>query len=96
MPSATRLDDKCTGHDACPPAKLAEGSDNVFINKKKAGRKGDKYANHSCPDHPSHKDEITSGSSSVFINGKPAARIGDSVSPGGTVQEGSPSVFIGG
>ena len=42
MPSATRLDDKCTGHDACPPAKLAEGSDNVFINKKKAGRKGDR------------------------------------------------------
>ena len=26
MPAATRLNDNCTGHDACPPAPLVEGS----------------------------------------------------------------------
>lgn len=35
-------------------------------------------------------------SSSVFINGRPAARIGDAVSIGGSVQDGSGDVFIGG
>nr|DAQ22968.1 MAG TPA: Baseplate wedge protein [Caudoviricetes sp.] len=39
---------------------------------------------------------ISSGSATVFINGKAAGRIGDPVSCGGTVADGSPSVYIGG
>ena len=46
MPAATRLNDNCTGHDACPPVPLAEGSPNVFTNGRPAGRRGDHYASH--------------------------------------------------
>ena len=38
----------------------------------------------------------TAGSATVFVNKKPAARIGDAVSIGGTVQDGSGNVRIGG
>lgn len=96
MPAATRQGDNCTGHDACAPTPLAEGSPNVFINGKPAGRVGDHYASHGCIVHSSHQDVITTGSSTVFINGRPAARIGDAVSIGGAVQDGSGNVFIGG
>lgn len=96
MPAATRLNDNCTGHDACPPVPLVEGSPNVFINKRPAGRVGDRYASHGCVTHPGHQDVIAAGSGSVFINGRPAARIGDAVSIGGIVQDGSSDVFIGG
>lgn len=96
MPAATRLGDNCTGHDFCPPVPLVEGSPNVYINGKPAGREGDHYSSHGCIVHSSHQDVIASGSSKVFINGKPAARKGDAVSLGGTVQDGSGNVFIGG
>ena len=79
--NATRQGDCCTGHDACPPAPLVEYSSDVKINGLGAGRVGDHYASHG---------------SSVFINGRPAARIGDAVSIGGSVQDGSGDVFIGG
>ena len=96
MPAATRLGDNCTGHDACPPVPLAEGSQNVFTNKLPAGRVGDHYASHGCITHPGHQDVIAAGSSTVFIIGRPAARVGDAVSIGGAVQAGSGNVFIGG
>lgn len=96
MPAATRRGDNCTGHDSCPPVPLVECSPNVFINKRGAGRLGDHYAYHGCITHPGHQDVIAAGSSAVFINGKPAARVDDAVSIGGTVQDGSGDVFIGG
>lgn len=96
MSAATRLGDKDTGHDSCPPTALVSASPNVFINGKGAGRVGDSYAPHGCQVHSSHSGAISSGSGSVRINGKSAARIGDPVSCGGSVKEGSPNVFIGG
>ena len=94
--NATRKGDCCTGHDACPAVPLAEGSPNVFINGQPAGRVGARYSAHGCVSHPGHQDVIAAGSSTVFINGRPAARIGDAVSIGGSVQDGSGDVFIGG
>lgn len=96
MSQATRLGDKDTGHDACPPTALVTASSDVFINGRGAARVGDIYAPHGCHVHASHSGAIASGSSSVFTNGKPAARVGDSVSCGGAAAEGSPNVFIGG
>lgn len=96
MSKATRLGDANTGHDACPPTSLVEGSNNVFINSRNAGRVGDAYQSHACKDHPAHQDTIRKGSSTVFINGIPAARVGDPVSIAGSVAEGSNNVFIGG
>lgn len=96
MPAATRQGDHCTGHDNCPPVPLVEYSPNVFINGKGAGRLGDHYTAHGCVVHPGHQDSISGGSSTVFINGIPAARVGDPVTLGGSVQDGSGDVFIGG
>jgi uncharacterized Zn-binding protein involved in type VI secretion len=96
MPAATRLNDNSTGHDACPPVPLVEGSPNVIINGRPAGRLGDHYASHGCVIHPGHQDVIAAGSSKVVINGRPAARVGDAVSIGGAVQNGSGNVIIGG
>ena len=94
MPAATRLNDNCTGHDACPPVPLVEGSPNVYTNGRPAGRVGDHYTTHGCVTHPGHADVIVAGSAKVEINGKPAAR--DAVSIGGAVQDGSSNVIIGG
>lgn len=96
MPAATRQGDNCTGHDACPAVPLVEYSQDVNINGRGAGRVGDHYAPHGCVAHSPHPDNIAAGSSTVFINGRPAGRVGDSVSIGGTVQDGSGDVFIGG
>lgn len=96
MPKATRLNDTNTGHDACPSTALNSASPNVIINGRGAGRVGDSYAPHGCIVHPSHSGTIVSGSTTVFINRKPSGRIGDPVSCGGSVAEGSDSVFIGG
>ena len=96
MPQATRLGDSSTGHDACSPTELMTASENVFINGKGAGRKGDIYAIHGCDEHTSHNDSISEGSSTVFINGLPAGRVGDSVEMSGKVAKGSLDVFIGG
>ena len=96
MPAATRLNDNSTGHDACPPVPLVEGSPNVIINGRPAGRLRDHYAWHGCVIDPGHQDVIAAGSSKVVINGRPAARVGDAVSIGGAVQNGSGNVIIGG
>lgn len=95
MPSVTRLGDNCSGHDACGGTPLISGSPNVFVNKKAAGRVGDKYASHGCIAHPSHNDNIAKGSATVFCNKLPLARVGDSVSIGGSVAGGSLNVNAG-
>ena len=57
-----------------------------------ATRQGDCCTGHdACPPVP-----LVEYSSDVKINGRPAARIGDAVSIGGSVQDGSGDVFIGG
>lgn len=96
MPQATRINDNCTGHDACPPRPLVEGSPNVFTNGRNQGRVGDSYTVHSCPEHAPHTGVIASGSATVFVNGRQAGRIGDPVSCGSSVAEGSSDVIIGG
>lgn len=95
MSKATRIGDSDSGHDICPPRSLNSGSEDVFINGKGAGRVGDSYPLHGCPDHLPHDGVISQGSKSVFINGKAAGRVGDAVSCGGSVAEGSDDVFIG-
>lgn len=95
MPQTTRVTDRCTGHDACPPIGLQTGSENVLINGLPAGRKTDKYNLHSCVVHAPHPDVIVGGSKTVFINGLPVARVDDSVSLAGKVMEGSKNVIIG-
>lgn len=96
MSAATRLGDKDSGHDLCPPRPLVSASPNVFINKIPAGRVGDSYAAHGCKDHAAHTGTIATGSCSVFINGIPAGRMDDMVSCGGIVAIASNNVFIGG
>ena len=96
MPKATRLGDKCTGHDACGATPLTTASPNVNINSKGAGRMTDKYESHGCLVHALHQDSTEAGSGTVFINGLKAARISDAVVIGGSVAEGSDNVFIGG
>lgn len=82
MAKATRKGDRSTGHDACSPVPLSEGSSDVFIDGKPAGRVGDKYETHGCITHPSHQDYIAEGSSTVFINGKKAGARGRHCSDG--------------
>ena len=93
--NATRLNDLCTGHDACAPMPLITASGNVCVNGRGAGRVGDQYSSHSCLEHDPHNDYIAAGSATVFINGIAAGRIGDAVAIGGSVMTGSENVFIG-
>ena len=95
MAKAVRVGDNDSGHDNCPPRPLATGSDNVFINNRRAGRIGDTFPTHSCDIHPPHTGAISSGSQTVFINNRRAGRIGDSVSCGGHVAQGSNNVMTG-
>ena len=96
MPSVTRLGDKCSGHDGCPPVPLVSCfSTNVTINGRPVGLVGDAYQEHSCPDHEKHQGVIVSGNPHVLINGRQVGRVGDPVSCGGVVMEGSPNVVIG-
>lgn len=37
MPAATRVGDKCTGHDSCPAVPLIEGYSHVLVNGKPIG-----------------------------------------------------------
>lgn len=96
MPAVTRLNDKCSGHDACPGVPLEKASPNVRANGRYVGRVGDTYQTHGCLVHPGHNDKIAAGSGTVRVNGIPIGRIGDSVSIGGNVAEGSSNVRAGG
>ena len=95
MGGVTRVGDKCTGHDACPPVALASGSPTVSIEGRPVGRVGDPYEAHGCKDYPSHVGTIASGAAHVFVDGRAVGRVGDPVSCGGTVAEGSSTVAIG-
>lgn len=95
MGGITRVGDRCTGHDACPPVALAGGSPTVSIEGRPVGRVGDPYEAHGCKDHPSHVGTISAGAAHVFVDGRAVGRVGDPVSCGGTVAEGSPTVTIG-
>ena len=96
MPDQTRLDDHCTGHDACGARPLVTASADVYVNGRGAGRVGDLYATHGCDVHPPHQDSIVVGSETVYINGRRAGRIGDPVVIAGAVRDGSGDVSIGG
>jgi putative chitinase len=105
MPGAARLGDKSKcdadvhGKKCCPHSvegPATEGSPNVFINGKKALRKGDKGVHSTC----CGKNEWAAkkGSPVVFINGISAIRIGDGAAHCGgmgNLIEGSENVFIG-
>lgn len=93
MASAARIGDV----HACPSCTptphvggpVIAGAANVVIGGLPAARVGDKAA---CPSGP---DLVVNGSPTVFIGGKPAARVGDTLSHGGVIAIGCPSVFIG-
>jgi uncharacterized Zn-binding protein involved in type VI secretion len=95
MPAAFRVltsGDKDTGHGGFPPRGADEGSPNVYINNFAAVRKGDHFITHcytGC-----HDSILENGSSTVFVNGKNKARFGDRVACGGTLDKGSPNVFV--
>ena len=61
MAKATRLGDLDSGHDLCPGTALNSASSNVFINGKGAGRIGDSYVPHSCPEHVPHVASLLTG-----------------------------------
>ena len=44
---------------------------------------------------PAIMDTIVKGSATVIVSGKPAARLGDSMSHGGKIVTGAPTVIIG-
>lgn len=68
---------------------VAVGSPTVLIAGMPAARVGDMAT---CVGPP---DTIVAGSATVMINGMPAARLGDSMSHGGTIILGAPTVMIG-
>lgn len=94
MPAATRVGDKCTGHDSCPAVPLIEGYSHVLVNGKPIGVVDCAYQNHGCTGHATHTPHIAEGAPNVFVNGKAVARVGDRVDCGGTVAEGSSNVIV--
>ena len=95
MPPVTRLNDYCTGHDACPPMPQITGSDDVYVNVRPCGRLRDLYATHGCISHLPHNDFEIAGARTVYVNKRPIERIGDEVSLGGVVRDGSDDVYAG-
>ena len=63
---------------------------NVLIEGNPAVISGDTCV---CLEEP---NKVSGGSSSVQINNKPAARMGDATTHGGTIDQGSTTVIIGG
>jgi uncharacterized Zn-binding protein involved in type VI secretion len=63
---------------------------NVLIGGNPAIVSGDTCI---CLEEP---NKVQGGSSSVQINGKPAARMGDATTHGGKIDQGVPTVLIGG
>lgn len=97
MPAVSRLGDNCTGHGCWPSRPSTGASPTVFVNGIAAHRQGDAWAAHTCPTIPqTHASVLAAGSATVFANGKQLARIGDPVACGGSVAQGSSSVFAGG
>ncbi len=82
----------CPAYDGPRPhvgGPVLQGSINVFLNGKGACRVGDQLlCNAASP------DVVIQGAATTFINGLPAVRQGDSTAHGGTVVEGSSTIFI--
>lgn len=99
MKGCTFLGAKSTGHICYPPTALLEGSPNVFVNNKPAGRVGDKFASHSCPGSdppPPHLVRpISQGPLNVYFNMRPPGRAGDFIACGDKIAKGSKNVFAG-
>ncbi len=87
---AARKGDLGSEHDGFPASKAIEGSPDIEINGKPAVRVGDAFEAHP------HERHLKEGSSSVWFNGRKAGRVGDAIDCGGTVEDGSPDVSIGG
>lgn len=92
----TRKDDKCTGHDACPPRPPITWSPDVFANTKNVVRQTDVYAVHGCTEHVPHTGFVVKGSSTVYVNNLQIARHNDPISCGSKCDEHSPDVIAGG
>jgi uncharacterized Zn-binding protein involved in type VI secretion len=98
MPAAAKLHHVCPlSTPTTPPVAhvtagqlIVASTVNVLINGSPAVIQGDTCV---CLDAP---NKVVGGSSSVMINNKPAARMGDSTTHGGTIDQGSPTVLIGG
>jgi len=76
-----------------PSGQIITGSDNVFINGKKAARAHIDTAD--CDKHTPPR-LLATGSGNVYINGLPAARVGDKLDCSAVIMEGARGVFIGG
>jgi len=96
MPKVARYNDTTTtGHGCDATTTVVGGSDNVFINNRKAERKGDPTAPHTILSGDAcvgHNANINVGSQTVFVNGKQMARVGDSTDSG-AITTGSENVF---
>lgn len=80
---------------------LIRGSQDVYINGRKAMRAGED-ASSSCSGLPVNHPYwpfpvvISEGSATVYINGKPAARVDSKLVCGAKIKSGSDNTFIGG
>ncbi len=84
-----------------PPSiegKIITGSPNVKFDSLAAARAASPGALDTivCNKHGGAPPMLAQGSDNVFINSQPAARIGDMTTCGGTIAEGSATVFVGG
>ncbi|GEM_PF-6256268 len=95
MPGTARIGDLSTGHDACPPVPITEGSSSVKVNGLAVATVGCALAPHGCDAHPSHSGVISGGAPTVFVEGKAVARSGDPVSCGGMIAGCSSDVATG-
>ena len=94
--AATRKDDADVPH--CSGMVRAEGSPNVFVNKKPWSRQGDLNTPHLYPTGDKcllHAMPIAVGSPTVIINGRGAGRVTDAITSCTQVMIGSPNVFCG-
>ena len=76
---------------------MAAGSPTVMVNSLPVARQDDKGV--SAPCCMQNNFTVSKGSGTVNVNGKPAARSGDATKHcggDGTIQNGSPTVNIGG
>lgn len=89
---ALRLGDRNNGKGV-----LVKGSDDILINKKKAGRFGDNDNAHPGKGKKKHPpNPVVQGSNTVLFNKKKAARFGDKEKLGHVYVQGSDNVLIGG
>lgn len=94
MPAIARRGDPGRVH--CSSYVIAEGSENVFVNRRPVARVGDPSTVHLRPGGDkcvSHTASISEGSGSVYVNDRPVARAGDKLSGCTEIVGGSPNVF---